>query len=139
MTLIVAAHPDDEIIGAGAQLPRLSQAYFLHLTDGAPKDMRDASALGFVTREAYAEARRREFFEAFFGKIFARLKMARADAIQSDFQNFFTRFRRDSHRDRLGRNLGRWRQWHGLRGRRRSAQQRSQTPAQCWFRHRTRV
>src|ERR1051325_5216230 len=39
---IVAAHPDDETIGAGAYLARLSQAIFIHVTDGAPRDMRDA-------------------------------------------------------------------------------------------------
>jgi LmbE family N-acetylglucosaminyl deacetylase len=32
----------------------------VHVTDGAPRDMRDATAHGFATREAYAAARREE-------------------------------------------------------------------------------
>ena len=61
---VVAAHPDDETIGAGAYLARLSQAVFIHVTDGAPRDMRDAEAHGFSRREEYAAARRQEFLEA---------------------------------------------------------------------------
>jgi LmbE family N-acetylglucosaminyl deacetylase len=61
---IVAAHPDDETIGAGAYLAHLSQAIFIHVTDGAPRDMRDASANGFERREDYAAARRGEFRDA---------------------------------------------------------------------------
>jgi LmbE family N-acetylglucosaminyl deacetylase len=64
MTLVVAAHPDDEVIGAGAQLPRLAHAFFIHVTDGAPRDMRDATLLGLETREAYAALRRRELIRA---------------------------------------------------------------------------
>ena len=61
---MVAAHPDDETIGAGAYLARLSQAVFIHVTDGAPRDMRDASAHGFASFERYAAARRQEFLAA---------------------------------------------------------------------------
>jgi N-acetylglucosamine malate deacetylase 2 len=58
--LVVTAHPDDEVIGLGAQLPRLDDLHILHVTDGAPRNMVDARANGFETREEYARARRRE-------------------------------------------------------------------------------
>jgi len=60
----VAAHPDDETIGAGGQLSLLPGPVFIHVTDGSPRDLSDASANGFRTREEYAEARRCEFLEA---------------------------------------------------------------------------
>lgn len=58
--LLVAAHPDDETIGAASRLPSLNRASFLYTTDGAPRDMTDALAAGFRTRAEYARARRRE-------------------------------------------------------------------------------
>lgn len=57
---IVVAHPDDESLWLGTVLNRLSNATLIHLTDGAPRDMRDAARLGFDTRAAYAGARARE-------------------------------------------------------------------------------
>jgi LmbE family N-acetylglucosaminyl deacetylase len=62
--VLVAAHPDDEVVGAGARLCRLRGALVLHVTDGAPEDMRDATALGFATRSDYARARRQELCAA---------------------------------------------------------------------------
>jgi LmbE family N-acetylglucosaminyl deacetylase len=63
-TLIVAAHPDDETIGIGAQLHRLRNGLLLHLTDGAPCDGHDACAHGFATIADYAEARAIELASA---------------------------------------------------------------------------
>jgi LmbE family N-acetylglucosaminyl deacetylase len=57
---VVVAHPDDEVIGAGSRLPLLSNVSVVHVTDGAPHSMQDALAAGYLTREAYASARRRE-------------------------------------------------------------------------------
>jgi LmbE family N-acetylglucosaminyl deacetylase len=61
---IVAAHPDDEVIGAGAQLHRFERISIIHTTDGAPVNMADASACGFATREEYSRARRLELARA---------------------------------------------------------------------------
>jgi LmbE family N-acetylglucosaminyl deacetylase len=54
------AHPDDEVIGAGAHLPLLADVSIVHVTDGAPRSMQDAHAAGYDRREVYAGARRRE-------------------------------------------------------------------------------
>src|SRR5690348_4959687 len=57
---IVCAHADDEVIGAGGRLPHLPDVHVVHVTDGAPRDMTDAIANGFMSREAYARARAQE-------------------------------------------------------------------------------
>jgi LmbE family N-acetylglucosaminyl deacetylase len=62
--VIVAAHPDDETIGLGAQLCRFGDALLVQVTDGAPRDGRDAAAYGFATLADYAAARRAELMVA---------------------------------------------------------------------------
>jgi N-acetylglucosamine malate deacetylase 2 len=52
------------VIGVGGQLAGWSDVHLLHITDGAPRDMRDALAAGFESRRAYAEARREELHRA---------------------------------------------------------------------------
>jgi N-acetylglucosamine malate deacetylase 2 len=62
--LILAAHPDDETIGASALLSRFPQSSVAFLTDGAPRDTRFWSAGVNGSREAYVETRRHEAFQA---------------------------------------------------------------------------
>ena len=63
--LLLAAHPDDEVIGAGAQLPKWKDRVFiLHATDGAPRNPRFAAEAGFESRETYAAERHRELLSA---------------------------------------------------------------------------
>lgn len=64
MVALIAAHPDDETLGAGGTLAGNRGTVFVHVTDGAPRDMKDAAANGFSTCEAYAQARRKEFQDA---------------------------------------------------------------------------
>jgi LmbE family N-acetylglucosaminyl deacetylase len=59
--VIVAAHPDDETIGLGAQLCRFDDCLIVHVTDGAPRNWRPH---GFATPADYAAARRAEFAAA---------------------------------------------------------------------------
>lgn len=49
---IVAAHPDDETVGMGAQLPALKNLTLIHVTDGAPRRRPDW--------KTYAQLRRAE-------------------------------------------------------------------------------
>src|SRR3954454_17155891 len=62
--LLVVAHPDDDILGAGALLARVRGARIVYVTDGAPRDGRDARAHGFSTPGDYAAARRRDALAA---------------------------------------------------------------------------
>ncbi|MDQ6758530.1 MAG: PIG-L family deacetylase [Acidobacteriota bacterium] len=64
--LLMAAHPDDEVIGAGIEMTRWNPSHvtILHVTDGSPEDPKHAQAAGFATRGEYAKERRRELGKA---------------------------------------------------------------------------
>src|SRR6185437_12802075 len=57
-TIILVAHPDDEVIGFGALMQRIRKAVVVFATDGAPRDEYFWKPYG--SREAYAEIRRQE-------------------------------------------------------------------------------
>jgi len=57
-TLILIAHPDDEAVGCGALMQRMSEPVVVFATDGAPHDRYFWEKTG--SREAYADLRRRE-------------------------------------------------------------------------------
>ena len=61
---VIVAHPDDEVIGAGVLISKLSDVSVVHLTDGSPLNRRVAQEAGFEHRSEYAEARRRECVSA---------------------------------------------------------------------------
>jgi LmbE family N-acetylglucosaminyl deacetylase len=61
---VIAAHPDDEILGLGGQLAGIPELVLVHLTDGAPRDLSDARRAGFASRSAYARARALELDRA---------------------------------------------------------------------------
>ena len=62
--LLAAAHPDDEVIGAGAHLAFWPDVRVVHVTDGAPHNHPYAPGATFPDRVAYAAARRREAQDA---------------------------------------------------------------------------
>lgn len=57
---VLAAHPDDESIGASSLLARFRESAVIYLTDGAPRDSKLWSPEFRGTREEYALMRRAE-------------------------------------------------------------------------------
>jgi LmbE family N-acetylglucosaminyl deacetylase len=58
--MVIAAHPDDETIGASLVLSRFPQTEVVYFTDGAPRDRKLWSPEARGSREDYAALRRRE-------------------------------------------------------------------------------
>jgi len=56
---VLAAHPDDEVVGAAVLLARSRGCRVIHLTDGAPRDRR-LWPCAFTGRSQYARLRRAE-------------------------------------------------------------------------------
>jgi N-acetylglucosamine malate deacetylase 2 len=62
--LFIVADPGDEIVAAGGSFDEMQDARFLHVTNGAPRDLAMAVDDGFFDRVEYAAARQREFSAA---------------------------------------------------------------------------
>src|SRR3954462_4048355 len=62
--LFILADPGDEIVAAAGSVDELKDARFLHVTNGAPRDLAMAVDDGFFDRIEYAAARNREFLAA---------------------------------------------------------------------------
>jgi N-acetylglucosamine malate deacetylase 2 len=58
--LIIAGHPDDEVIGAGSILKKIQNIKIVHVTDGAPCNNYDAHKNGFKDKNEYSSARYNE-------------------------------------------------------------------------------
>jgi LmbE family N-acetylglucosaminyl deacetylase/SAM-dependent methyltransferase len=58
--MVVAAHPDDEVIGAGGHLGCWPGITVVHVTNGSPRDPSHAEQAGFPDRASYAAKRRQE-------------------------------------------------------------------------------
>jgi glycosyltransferase involved in cell wall biosynthesis len=78
---VVAAHPDDEAIGAGAHLSALHDPWALYVTTGAPQNPAFAARAGFKSPDEYAGARKEEAFEAL---ALAEISPSRIRAYASD-------------------------------------------------------
>jgi LmbE family N-acetylglucosaminyl deacetylase len=63
-SLVLAAHPDDEVVGAAVLIARSPQCGIVYVTDGAPRDARFWARSFRGERSEYARLRRSEAEEA---------------------------------------------------------------------------
>jgi N-acetylglucosamine malate deacetylase 2 len=61
---VIAAHPNDEIVGGGCLISKLPNVQILHISNAAPRSGEEVLAAGFATVADYVEARKRECLSA---------------------------------------------------------------------------
>jgi LmbE family N-acetylglucosaminyl deacetylase len=61
---VIAAHPNDEIVGGGCLISKLPNVVILHISNGCPRTLEEARELGFDSTAECAEARRNECLSA---------------------------------------------------------------------------
>ncbi|MGH9880314.1 MAG: hypothetical protein ACRD6N_02670, partial [Pyrinomonadaceae bacterium] len=61
---VIAAHPNDEIVGGGCLISKLPDVQILHISNGAPRAAEEVLAAGFETVADYVEAGKRECLSA---------------------------------------------------------------------------
>jgi N-acetylglucosamine malate deacetylase 2 len=64
--VVVASHPDDEIIGLGSLFNKISNISFIHTTNGAPDNFIYREGSNALTPFQYSELRFREFENALY-------------------------------------------------------------------------
>jgi LmbE family N-acetylglucosaminyl deacetylase len=75
-TAIVAAHPDDEVLGVGTLLPLLHNLRaMIHVTDGAPRRGSDVIDAGVDSWQEYARLRRDELKAALHAAGLCRVRL----------------------------------------------------------------
>lgn len=82
--MMVLAHPDDETVGGASLLAALTRATFAYLTDGSPRDLRDARAAGCASRAAYAQRRDEELRAALGGAGITDDRIARGGCVDQE-------------------------------------------------------
>jgi LmbE family N-acetylglucosaminyl deacetylase len=85
--LMVTAHPDDELIGAGGQMHRWRNLAICCVTNGSPAALEDARHAGFTSAAEYERARKEEMFSAL-----ALAQVSRAQVYFLDFGDQQTAF-----------------------------------------------
>lgn len=82
--LVLAAHPDDETIGASLLLSRFPQSSVAFLTDGAPRDTSLWSAGVNGSRDDYAKTRKQEALDALHYAGVSAQRMFWLDAVDQE-------------------------------------------------------
>jgi LmbE family N-acetylglucosaminyl deacetylase len=99
--VLVIAHADDEVIGAGGQLHRWPNVCFVHVTNSSPPSLEDARNAGCSASHEYAQLRRAEF-----RRVLRHLNLREERATELDFGDQQAAFQLDSLTEKIKTVLG---------------------------------